>query len=118
MGHRRLGPRHRQAQRRRALCLSQGRPRAHDKRPPHEPNRRTPALELESLKRRNLTDVQEMDAYDRACNSHERLFSNDLVQGIALHTLIHTYHQRLVQLVVIIGQQESEVKYSTPFKAN
>ncbi len=42
----------------------QGRARAHDARPSRQPYRRPPALELESLKRRKLTDVREMDAYE------------------------------------------------------
>ena len=70
MGHHRLASRNGEAQRRRALRLPQRRAGAHDARPSHEPSRRSPALELDSLKRRILTDVREMDAYlDRANNS-------------------------------------------------
>ncbi len=62
LGHRRLPHRHRKAQRRRALRLPQGRPRAHDKRSPHASNRRTPPLELEAVRPPQLTDVRGMDA--------------------------------------------------------
>ena len=46
LGDRRLAHRHRKAQRRRAVRLSQGRARAHVQRPSDEPARRPAALEL------------------------------------------------------------------------
>lgn len=64
LGHHRLASRHGQAQRCRALRLHQGCPRAHDARPSDAQDRRSLALELESLNRRDLTDVREMNAYE------------------------------------------------------
>jgi hypothetical protein len=46
MGNHLLPHRHRKAQQRRALCLTQRRPAAHDRRSSRQPPRRVPALEL------------------------------------------------------------------------
>ena len=55
LGHRLLVHHHRQVQQCRALRLSQERARAHVRRSPDEPARRTPALELALLDRPQLT---------------------------------------------------------------
>ena len=63
MGNRLLPHRHRKAQQRRALCLSQKRTAAHDRRSPRQPPRRAPAMELAANERQRLSHVQAMDAY-------------------------------------------------------
>jgi hypothetical protein len=63
MGNHLLPHRHRKAQQRRALCLAQRRPAAHDRRSSRQPPRRTLALELATNKRQGLSHVQGMDAY-------------------------------------------------------
>ena len=63
MGNRMFPHRHREAQQRRALCLAQRRPAAHDRRSSRQPPRRTLAVELATNKRQGLSHVQEMDAY-------------------------------------------------------
>jgi hypothetical protein len=64
MGNHLLPHRHRKAQQRRALCLAQRRPAAHDRRSSRQPPRRTLAVELATNKRQGLSHVQGMDAYD------------------------------------------------------
>ena len=63
LGHRLLPHRHREAQRRRALRLPQGRARADDQRSSHEPSRRSAPLGLGRFTRQQLTDVRSRDAY-------------------------------------------------------
>ena len=63
MGNRLLPHCHRKAQQRRALCLSQKRTAAHDRRSPRQPPRRAPAMELAANERQRLSHVQAMDAY-------------------------------------------------------
>jgi hypothetical protein len=63
MGNRLLPHRHRKAQQRRALCLAQRRPAAHDRRSSRQPPRRAPALELAANPRQTLNHVQARDAY-------------------------------------------------------
>jgi Transposase IS66 family len=65
MGNHLLPHRHRKAQQRRALCLAQRRPAAHDRRSSRQPPRRTLAVELATNKPQGLSHVQGIDAYGR-----------------------------------------------------
>jgi hypothetical protein len=58
-----LPHRHRNAQQRRAPCLAQRRPAAHDRRPSRQPPRRPLVVELATYKRQGLSHVRGMDAY-------------------------------------------------------
>src|SRR5712672_2414163 len=75
MGNRLLPHRHRKAQQRRALCLSQKRTAAHDRRSPRQPPRRAPAMELAANERQRLSHVQAMDAYKVSGRFGRDLFS-------------------------------------------
>jgi hypothetical protein len=62
-----LPHRHRKAPQRRALCLAQRRPAAHDRRSSRQPPRRVLALELAAFKRQGIGHVQGMDPYGHSC---------------------------------------------------
>jgi Transposase IS66 family len=73
MGNGLLPHRHRKAQQRRALCLAQRRPAAHDRRSFRQPPRRTLAVELATNKHQGLATCKEWTLTHKMLFAYERL---------------------------------------------